>query len=183
MLHMLSLVTLQHSGIQRLPEIVKSTSPRPCGSRSDPEQPSHNSPSASLLHNVPRRRAVGPLIVGLAASTLRQAKSFESGVAEDECEKYAKRKGTWGDYICAGPCCQIPWGPGGPIGVVVGLTALRTSAASLEAETDRTKNKAIGTLGFGLTCLLLSAPRSSGGIGFSGLAAALAYLSGRTTTI
>eukprot|EP00466_Bigelowiella_natans_P011593 jgi/Bigna1/79753/fgenesh1_pg.65_\ len=87
----------------------------------------------------------------------------------DTCARFANRRGTWvlnGDYICAGECCKIPWGPGGPIGVIVGLAAIRAAW-----------QQALGTFGFGITCLALSSPRSSSGAAATTAAGLIAGIS------
>lgn len=85
-------------------------------------------------------------------------------------------------YICYGPCCGLPWGPGGPICLALAGIAfrygmpytfvrwLRSEEAELQGKVD------IQTLAFSAVLFLSAAPRTAEGFAFSFLFVVLCLL-------
>lgn len=76
-------------------------------------------------------------------------------------------------YICYGPCCGLPWGPGGPICLALAGTAFRYGmpytivgwVRSEDAELPGTIDTK--TLAFSAALFLSAAPRTAEGFAFS----------------
>lgn len=79
-------------------------------------------------------------------------------------------------YVCYGPCCGVPWGPGGPIFLALSAGAFRTAMPFRYSSWLRSKEEdpELGTvdrpvLAFSAALFLTSAPFTFGGVAASWL--------------
>jgi hypothetical protein len=77
-------------------------------------------------------------------------------------------------YVCYGPCCGVPWGPGGPICLALSAAAFRYSMPFRYSSWIRSEDSEaeagtvdLPALAFAAVLFLSSAPRTFGGVAAS----------------
>ena len=99
-----------------------------------------------------------------------------ASVADEACpEREGIRK-----YICYGPCCGIPWGPGGPICLALSAAAFRYAMPytfvnwfrrDVKQQDDKEPEKSLGVdaagLAFSAALFASAAPRTAAGVAYS----------------
>ena len=76
-------------------------------------------------------------------------------------------------YICYGPCCGLPWGPGGPICLALSAIAFRYSIPYTwigwvrSDSPELARNVDLAALTFAAALFLSAAPRTAEGFAFS----------------